>query len=157
MLSKKDIKVIVALVMYWFIVCALSMNVKAATVNDAMKERYQIQETWYEEIEVEITYYTDLYIENGTQGKDALGNKLVTGIIASDRRLPKGKAKYIINGMTYTNNDVGNSNYIKIQNNGIHTIDMFMPRKAGENDKQYYRRVNNMGRTRTIAKFYIVD
>lgn len=110
------------------------------------------------EVSIHVSYYTDLPIEN-TPNKpttDAQGNKLKRGTIAIPRDLPLGTT-FIIDGFNgeYVGRDRGSKKYIRWIDNNTMKIDMYIPRKSGESDGTYYRRVNNMGITKTTGRYLI--
>lgn len=140
-------------------VSATEIN-SAEQANKAMKDRYEIEEVKHEkwiDIDLEISFYTDLACENGQGNVDAMGNELKWGTIAADRDLSKG-TKFKIegyDGTIFTATDVGNPNHIRITNDGVYRIDMFIPRKDGEDGDSYYERVNNYGKIKRKGKILV--
>lgn len=131
--------------------------------NIAMKERYSIVENIsYTEYNVELTFYTDTYSCNGRFDKlTASGALLNPSTIAVPRQSSNNRpifpfgTKVEIEGIgTRYVQDTGSRNYIKIKSDGTIILDVFVPRIAGESDSQYLKRVRNMGRVKSVAKFY---
>ncbi|WP_195966784.1 hypothetical protein [Clostridium sp. 1001283B150210_160208_E6] len=85
-----------------------------------------------------LTYYTDLNSENGYGAVNCLGERLEHTMIASNY-FPLG-TKIVIDGVTYEVRDRGSSRF-----NNPKRLDMFIPRNQGESNREYYKRVNNMG------------
>lgn len=116
------------------------------------------EEKKYIEINVEISFYTSLIEENTPLGGiDAQGNPLVWGTLAVPRSVKLG-TKFEIEGYegnTFVARDRGSVKHIRIKEDGTYRIDMFVPRKQGENDSQYWQRVNNYGKIKRKAKMYI--
>lgn len=110
-------------------------------------------------INVEISFYTSLIEENSSLGGiDAQGNPLVWGTIAVPRSVALG-TKFEIQGYegtTFVARDRGSVKHIRIKEDGTYRIDMFIPRQSGENDNQYWLRVNNLGKVKTTALMYNV-
>lgn len=114
------------------------------------------EEKNYKEVTVEISFYTDLTEENSSLGGiDAQGNPLVWGTIAVPREVPLG-TKFEIEGYDniFVARDRGSINHIRIKEDGTYRIDLFVPRKSGENNKSYWKRVNNYGKITRKAKIY---
>lgn len=147
---------------------ATTMEIGASTdpnfdPNVAMKDRYSIVENIaYTEYNVELTFYTDTYSCNGRWDKlTASGATLNPLTLAVPRQKNSNKpifpfgTKVEIEGLgTRTVQDTGSRNYIKIKSDGTIILDVFVPRLAGESDAQYLKRVRNMGRVKSTAKFY---
>lgn len=110
------------------------------------------------EINVEISFYTSLIEENTSLGGiDAQGNPLTWGTIAVPRSVALG-TKFEIEGYegtTFVARDRGSVKHIRIKEDGTYRIDMFIPRKKGENNNQYWQRVNAYGKIKRKAKMYI--
>lgn len=110
------------------------------------------------EIDVEISFYTSLVEENTVLGGiDAQGNPLVWGTLAVPRSVELG-TKFEIEGYegtTFVARDRGSVKHIRIKEDGTYRIDLFVPRKQGENDSQYWTRVNNYGKIKRKAKMFI--
>ena len=97
--------------------------------------------------EIELTYYTTLPQENGGYTVTCEGKPLKEGIVASNY-YPL-RTKIIIEGRTFTVADRGGSDF-----NHPNRLDVLVERNPGENDEQYLKRVNNLGRTNVTA--YII-
>lgn len=95
-----------------------------------------------------LTYYTDLNSENGYGAVNCLGERLEHTMIASNY-YPLG-TKIVIDGVTYEVRDRGSSRF-----NNPKRLDMFIPRNQGESNREYYKRVNNMGVRK--VKGYIIE
>lgn len=132
--------------------------------NIAMRDRYAIEENPnYYEFDVELTFYTDTYEENGRHDKlTASGVKLNTKTVAVPRQkdsnkpiIPYGTEIEIDGYGTKLVQDTGSRKYIKIKSDGTVILDVFIPRKSGETKSQYLTRVNNLGRVKSKARVYI--
>lgn len=111
----------------------------------------------YKEINLEISFYTSLIEENGTNGLDANGNPLEWGTLAIPRNVPMG-TKFEIEGYKdtiFVGRDVGNPNNIRIKEDGTYRVDMFIPKKQGETNAQYKKRVNNYGKVKRKGKIIL--
>ena len=101
------------------------------------------------EIDITLTFYSSLGEENGGfTGINCSGKKLTPGTVANNV-LPQGTEIYTEEFGTLTVADRGGNNF-----NTIHRLDVYLPREQGENDKDYFKRVNNMGRVK--VKGYLV-
>lgn len=127
-------------------------------------ERYyeiiEEEEEEYVEIDVEISFYTALKEENSPHGGvDAQGNPLIWSTIAVPRSVELGTLFDIdgYEGTTFVARDRGSKKHIRIKEDGTYRIDMFIPRKSGENDREYWQRVNDYGKIKRKAKMYIED
>lgn len=118
------------------------------------------EEQKYIDINVEISFYTALVEENTYLGGiDAQGNPLVWGTLAVPRSVKLG-TKFEIEGYegtTFVARDRGSVKHIRIKEDGTYRIDLFVPRKQGENDYQYWKRVNDYGKIKRKAKMYIEE
>ena len=105
-------------------------------------------------IDIECSFYTNLFEENGTHGKDALGNPLIFGCVAIPYELDLGTKLEIdlYPNTTFIGNDRGSKKHIRITEDGTYRIDVFIPRKYGEDDYSYLHRVNNMGKVKTTGR-----
>lgn len=93
-------------------------------------------------IMMEISYYSDLAIENSKYGNiTATGKTLQNGIIANNH-LDFGTNVYIEGEGMKVVEDRGSLKYFSKYNN----FDVYIPRNPGENNSDYYTRVNDMGR-----------
>lgn len=101
------------------------------------------------ETDIVLTFYTSLEEENGGyKGINCLGKKLTPGMVANNV-LPLGTEIYTNEFGTLTVYDRGGNNF-----DTIHRLDVYIPRNDGENDREYLKRVNNMGKVK--VKGYIV-
>lgn len=104
----------------------------------------------YTKIKVTLSYYTSLASENGGYANmTASGVKPQYGCIANNS-LPFGTNIYIKGLGNFEVQDRGCSNF-----NNIYRYDVFIPRKYGESDSEYFNRVNNMGKDTVTA--YILE
>ena len=131
------------------------MSTHAEFIQIEVKEEVKVKSEWIN-VNLHVSYYTDLPIEN-TPNKpttDAQGNKLIKSTIAIPRDLPLG-TKFIIDGFDgeYVGRDRGSKKYIKWLSEDTMKIDMHIPRNKGESDSTYYKRVNNMGVTKTTGRY----
>ena len=93
-------------------------------------------------ITMEISYYSDLAIENSKYGNiTATGKVLKDGMIANNH-LDFGTNVYIEGEGMKVVEDRGNSKYFST----VAACDVFVPRKPGENNAEYFSRVNAKGR-----------
>ena len=93
-------------------------------------------------IVMEISYYSDLAIENSKYGNvTATGKILKDGMIANNH-LDFGTNVYIEGEGLKVVEDRGSYKYFS----KLGACDVFVPRNAGESDRDYYKRVNNKGR-----------
>lgn len=101
------------------------------------------------ELDITLTFYTSLAEENGGfNGINCSGKKLTPGTVANNV-LPLGTEIYTKEFGTLTVSDRGGDNF-----DTTNRLDVYVPRKDGESDKDYFTRVNNMGRVR--VKGYII-
>ena len=115
-------------------------------------ERQRIEEeekNRIEWIEFELTFYTSLPSENGGYTVTCLGEELQYGMVANNV-LDLGTEIYLDGWGTFTNSDRGGSNF-----NTVNRLDVLIERNYGENDSDYSRRVNNMGKVKVMG--YIVE
>ena len=105
-------------------------------------------------IDIECSFYTNLFEENGTHGKDALGNPLIFGCVAIPYELSLGTKLEIdlYPNTIFIGNDRGSKKHIRITEDGTYRIDVFIPRQSGESDYSYLNRVNNMGKVKTTGR-----
>ena len=95
-----------------------------------------------EPIIMEISYYSDLAIENSKYGNiTATGTTLQNGMIANNH-LDFGTNVYIEGEGMKVVEDRGNSKYFST----VAACDVFVPRIPGENNTEYFNRVNAKGR-----------
>lgn len=93
-------------------------------------------------IMMEISYYSDLAIENSKYGNiTATGKTLQNGMIANNY-LDFGTNVYIEGEGMKVVEDRGNSKYFST----VAACDVFVPRMPGENNTEYFNRVNAKGR-----------
>ena len=93
-------------------------------------------------IMMEISYYSDLAIENSKYGNiTATGKTLQNGMIANNY-LDFGTNVYIEGEGMKVVEDRGNSKYFST----VAACDVFVPRISGENNAEYFNRVNAKGR-----------
>ena len=93
-------------------------------------------------IMMEISYYSDLAIENSKYGNiTATGKTLQNGMIANNY-LDFGTNVYIEGEGMKVVEDRGNSKYFST----VAACDVFVPRVSGENNTEYFNRVNAKGR-----------
>ena len=119
---------------------------KSIEENNKLRERIKgLEKELAKTKNFELTYYTDLPIENGGYTTTAIQTELRHGVVASNY-YPIG-TKININGTTYTVEDRGGSEF-----NSPNRLDVLVERKSGESDSEYYRRVNNMGRKQVRGK-----
>ena len=104
------------------------------------------------EVVWEVTYYTDLPEENSYEygGVNATGEPLAKGMVANNQ-LALGTKIYVEGYGLKTVEDRGSKRHFSKTNR----IDIFIPRKNGESDEAYYKRVNKLGRDK--LKGYIFE
>lgn len=103
--------------------------------------KYNKNVVYLQPVDFEVSYYTDLNCENGFGPINCKGEKLVQGMVANNV-LSLGTQIYLPELGLKTVADRGSDKYFSKFN----AIDVFVPRNPGESDKQYYKRVNNLGR-----------
>lgn len=86
-----------------------------------------------------LTFYTNLASENGGYGSTASGESLRYGMVASNT-YGLGTRIYLEGFGNMRVADRGGSSF-----NSSNRLDVFIPRRAGESNGAYYRRVNSMG------------
>lgn len=92
-----------------------------------------------------ISFYTSLACENTKYGAvDAMSTPLKFGTIAVPKDIPL-KSKFYIDGYDYEFEARDRGGKVVWTKGGEMKIDIFIPRKKGESDNAYYKRVNNMG------------
>lgn len=112
----------------------------------------------YKSVNVVVTFYTSLPSENGGYtGMNAVDGKLGVGSLAAPKDIPFGTT-FVIDGLpadtqtnTFVVDDRGGA--IKWIDSNTMKLDVYISRKQGENDSEYYRRVNNLGVYRVTAKY----
>lgn len=91
-------------------------------------------------VKMTLTFYGDFAHENGGYtGIDAQGNKLVAGTVASN--VYSFGTKFELNGQIFTVRDRGGRNF-----NSSNRLDVFVPRKSGESNSAYAKRIREYGR-----------
>ncbi len=97
-------------------------------------------------VKMTLTFYGDFAHENGGYtGIDAQGNKLVAGTVASN--VYSFGTKFEFNGQVFTVRDRGGKNF-----NSSNRLDVFVPRKSGESNSAYAKRIRNYGR-KTVTMY----
>ena len=93
-------------------------------------------------IKAELSFYSSLPCENGIYGlKTASGIDMKSNTVANNF-LPFFTDVYIEGHGMKEVHDTGSPKYFNASNK----FDVYVPRNMGENDNDYYKRVNNMGR-----------
>lgn len=97
-------------------------------------------------VKMTLTFYGDFAHENGGYtGIDAQGNKLVAGTVASN--VYSFGTQFELNGQVFTVRDRGGKNF-----NSSNRLDVFVPRKSGESNSAYAKRIRNYGR-KTVTMY----
>ena len=97
-------------------------------------------------VKMTLTFYGDFAHENGGYtGIDAQGNKLVAGTVASN--VYSFGTKFELNGQIFTVRDRGGKNF-----NSSNRLDVFVPRKSGESNSAYAKRIREYGR-KTVTMY----
>ena len=112
----------------------------------------------YEMINVRVSFYTGLAIENGGYTElNALGGPLKVGSLAAPLDVPFGSL-FVIKNLpsdvqtdTFIVDDRGSA--IKWINNHTMKVDVYVKRKPGESDAAYFRRTNDLGIIYTTALY----
>lgn len=105
-------------------------------------------------VNIVATFYSALGEENGGYaGINALGGKLKQGSLAVPKDIPLGSKFYIEGYGNFVADDRGGA--IKRIDSKTIKVDIFVPRKSGESDDAYEKRVNDMGRIKTKG-WYII-
>lgn len=107
---------------------------------DKLNKKHNKNIVYLEPIELQVSYYTDLNCENGFGSINCKGKRLQDGMIANNI-MELGTQIYIPELGLKTVEDRGSKKYF----DRIDAIDVFIPRQFGETDRQYYKRVNNLG------------
>lgn len=99
-------------------------------------------------VTITLTFYGDGAEENGGYaGINAYSQKLTAGMVASNV-YPRGTKFVAPNGQVLEVQDKGGSHF-----NSHNRLDVFVPRKSGESNKAYAKRISNLGRmTVTLYK-----
>lgn len=120
------------------------LNSRSIDTNQIMKERYSIEEEKEYEYDIKMTFYTILDSENGWGPIDALENPLEFGTVAIPKDFPLGSKWEFENypNMVFNGTDTGSK--INMEGNTVH-VDICIEREPGEDDDQYWERVNAMG------------
>ena len=128
-----------------------------------MEEVKAKEEKDYKDVTLTLTFYTGLESENG-KGRaymNAISGKLVGGqSIAMPRDIPFGSTIDIEGYGSRICDDRGSKKYIKwLNSEKTHMkVDLYIAPNKGESDKQYWKRVNNMGVIKGVkAKLYIKE
>lgn len=116
---------------------------------EELRQKTGLDVIGFEEYTFELSFYSDLNCENGYGNLTANGEILSEGMIANNF-LDFNTKIYMEGYGTKRVTDRGSKKYF----NAVNKVDVFVPRKNGELDSEYYRRVNNMGRKNT--KGYIL-
>lgn len=114
----------------------------------------------YHLINVRVSFYTGLAIENGGYEElNALGGPLTIGSLAAPIDIPFGTS-FIIKNLppdvqtdTFTVDDRGGA--IKRINHNTIKVDVYVKRKKDESDTQYFDRTNNLGIIYTKALYKV--
>lgn len=106
-----------------------------------LKEKHNIKADSYRIMTMELSYYSDLNCENGYGNITATGEVLTDGFVANNH-LSFGTNVYFEGHGMKVVKDRGSDKYF----NEVQKFDVFVPRQHGENDGEYYARVNKMGR-----------
>lgn len=114
-----------------------------------IRDTYGLKSTDNIKLTFELSFYTDLNCENGYGNLTASGKILADGMIANNF-LPFGTKIYIEGYGMKTVEDRGSKKYF----NSVNKIDVLVPRLSGENDYEYYKRVNAMGRKHVVGYIF---
>nr|WP_307991060.1 hypothetical protein [uncultured Niameybacter sp.] len=114
----------------------------------------------YHLINVRVSFYTGLAIENGGYEElNALGAPLTIGSLAAPSDIPFGTS-FIIKNLppdvqtdTFTVDDRGGA--IKRINHNTIKVDVYVKRQQGESDAKYFDRTNNLGIIYTKALYKV--
>lgn len=88
-----------------------------------------------------LTFYTSLKSENSSAGAVTCQNKpLIPGGVANNV-IPQNTKIYLEGYGQVVVNDRGSDKYFGVDNR----LDVYVEREPGESDRQYFRRVNNLG------------
>lgn len=116
---------------------------------EAEKQK-KLEEQENEWREFELTFYTSLNCENSVQGAvNCHGNKLSRGMVANNK-IPQF-TKIHLDG--YGEVVVSDKGSPKFFNNSYH-LDVFIERETNENNREYFNRVNRMGKQK--VKGYLI-
>jgi 3D (Asp-Asp-Asp) domain-containing protein len=124
-------------------------NCKITKENNFIKNQPSRGSNLINEIDITLTFYTSLPEENGGFKEiNCTGEKLLPGMVANNV-LPLGTKIFTNEFGTLTVADRGGNNF-----NTMHRLDVYIPRNPGENDYDYIKRVNDMGKM-TIKGFIV--
>ena len=114
------------------------------------KKQRSVQESYKQGTEVDfiLTFYTSLPCENGGYTTTAWGEPLTYGVVASNV-YSKGTTIYLEGYGQSVVADRGGSNF-----DNYNRLDVFIPKKEGESESQYYERVNALGVVKTKGYVY---
>lgn len=129
------------------------------TVQEKEKPKATTSNSNVKEVNVRVSFYTSLASENGGYaGMNAINGKLALGSISAPKSVPFGSTISIPDMQNYlgitefTVDDRGGAIYIR--DDGTYKLDVYVPKKQGESDSEYFNRVNNLGIVNTTAKIY---
>lgn len=125
----------------------ISQKERENQVNDNKEEEKKNEPEWKEFI---LTFYTSLNSENSSAGPVTCQNKPLTPGGVANNVIPQNTNIYLEGYGQVTVNDRGSDKYFGVDNR----LDVFIEREPGENDRQYYQRVNSYGVQK--VKGYIV-
>ncbi|MBY6838651.1 hypothetical protein [Clostridium botulinum] len=124
------------------------IRIEAEKQKKLEKERLKEQEESKQWREFELTFYTSLNCENSIHGAvNCHGQKLSRGTVANNS-IPQFTQIYLEGYGEVTVSDKGS---FKFFNNSYH-LDVFIERELNESDKNYFNRVNNMGRQKVKGR-----
>lgn len=121
------------------------IRIEAEKQKKLKEERLKEQENEWREFE--LTFYTSLNCENGYGAKTCNNRPLSRGVVANNHYKQYTKL-YLEEYGEVTVADKGSDKHF----NNDFRLDVFVPRNNGENDKEYFNRVNNMGRQKVKGK-----
>lgn len=122
-------------------------NTKVTRENNFIKQQQSRGGNLINEIDITLTFYTSLPEENGGFKEiNCTGKKLIPGMVANNV-FPLGTKIFTNEFGILTVDDRGGNNF-----NTKHRLDVYIPRDPEENDYDYIKRVNDMGKM-TIKGF----
>ena len=112
-----------------------------------LEEQKNNEPEWQEFI---LTFYTSLESENSSAGAVTCQNKPLSRGGVANNVIPQNTKIYLNKWGEVIVNDKGSNKHFSVDTR----LDVYIPRESGENDTQYSRRVNKMGKQKVYG--YII-
>jgi len=111
------------------------------------RELEELRQAEESKIDLTLTFYTSLDCENGYGAITCTGEKLGDEVILASNYYKLGTLIDIEGYGTLRVADRGSSNF-----DSSNRVDVYIPRRYGESNSSYYKRVNNMGLVKTKGR-----